>query len=71
MAYEIADHVEQDRRDDAAQLAWHLRDWADQHEKLGRGTLCPAGPRLVPPSDAPSASGGSTTVPVKASLLRR
>lgn len=36
VAYEIADHVEAVYDgDDMAQLVWHLRDWADKHEKLG------------------------------------
>jgi hypothetical protein len=39
MAYEIADQVEEDCRDDDAELVCHLRGWADQHEKLERGTL--------------------------------
>jgi hypothetical protein len=35
-AYETAKHVEAEYGgDDMAQLVWHLRDWADKHEKLG------------------------------------
>ncbi len=34
MANEIADEVDADAGDNLHELLWHLRDWADQHEKL-------------------------------------
>lgn len=38
IAYEIADHLTAVYDgDDCAQLVWHLRDWADQHDKLEGG----------------------------------
>ncbi len=37
VAYEIADHLtEVYDGDDRDALTWHLRDWADKHDKLGR-----------------------------------